>query len=348
MTQPFIDCAIELAERRAGRGHRQHRVRGRRRHRAPPVGAAARRSRPPNGYAAKFSTPFCMAVGFLDRKAGFAQFTDERVMEPEVLALAAKVSYVIDPHDEYPQNFSGHIRATLKDGTVREVRKPHMRGGAHEPLTDEEIQAKFLDNLQLRRLGHLAREAARAKPSTASSPAGKSICRWRGHEHARARRPSRPRHRERAQHRPRHRARARRRRRGGRDRRALGHRRRKRSRARNRSTRRAGDRDPRRYHRPGGGADAPWIRRSSASRDSTSSSTTPASGPKSPLEQLSLETWRQVMAVTLEGPLLLVQAALTALERRQRHDRQYRRADGVHGRRAPSSRRRPPRPGSTA
>jgi 3-oxoacyl-[acyl-carrier protein] reductase len=36
--------------------------------------------------------------------------------------------------------------------------------------------------------------------------------------------------------------------------------------------------------------------------------------PESALEQLSLEIWRQVMAVTLEGPLLLVQAALTALE----------------------------------
>jgi 3-oxoacyl-[acyl-carrier protein] reductase len=36
--------------------------------------------------------------------------------------------------------------------------------------------------------------------------------------------------------------------------------------------------------------------------------------PESPLEQLSLEAWRQVMAVTLEGPLLLVQAALGALE----------------------------------
>jgi 2-methylcitrate dehydratase PrpD len=69
-------------------------------------------------------------------------------MDPEVRALAATVSYVIDPHNDYPKNFSGHIRATLKDGTVREVRKPHMRGGAREPLTDVEIRAKFLDNLR--------------------------------------------------------------------------------------------------------------------------------------------------------------------------------------------------------
>jgi 2-methylcitrate dehydratase PrpD len=101
----------------------------------------------PNGYAAKFSTPYCIAVGFLDGKSGFEQFADERVMDPKVRALAATVSYVIDPHNDYPNNFSGHIRATLKDGTVHEVRRAHMRGGAHEPLTDEEIEAKFRDNL---------------------------------------------------------------------------------------------------------------------------------------------------------------------------------------------------------
>jgi 3-oxoacyl-[acyl-carrier protein] reductase len=38
---------------------------------------------------------------------------------------------------------------------------------------------------------------------------------------------------------------------------------------------------------------------------------------EAPLEQISLETWREVMAVTLEGPLLLAQAALSALEKYQ-------------------------------
>lgn len=148
MTQPFIDCAIELARANVraadivsmvcevGEGT-VHRL-----WEPLPLKRAV-----PNGYAAKFSTPYCIAVGFLDGKAGFEQFTDERVMDPAVRALAATVSYAIDPHNEYPKNFSGHIRATLKDGTVREVRKPHMRGGAHEPLTDEELEAKFRDNL---------------------------------------------------------------------------------------------------------------------------------------------------------------------------------------------------------
>lgn len=37
--------------------------------------------------------------------------------------------------------------------------------------------------------------------------------------------------------------------------------------------------------------------------------------PETPIERVSLEEWREVLAVTLEGPLLLVQAALPALER---------------------------------
>ena len=56
---------------------------------------------------AKFSTPYCIAVGFLDGKAGLEQFTDERAADPALRALAAKVSYVIDPNDEYPRNFTG-------------------------------------------------------------------------------------------------------------------------------------------------------------------------------------------------------------------------------------------------
>jgi 3-oxoacyl-[acyl-carrier protein] reductase len=37
--------------------------------------------------------------------------------------------------------------------------------------------------------------------------------------------------------------------------------------------------------------------------------------PEAPLEQLSLDAWRQVMAVLLDGPFLLAKAALPALER---------------------------------
>jgi 2-methylcitrate dehydratase PrpD len=160
MTQPFIDCAIELArsgvaaddiariECEVGEGT-VHRL-------WEPLAA---KQQVPNGYAGKFSTPYCIAVGFLDGRAGLGQFTDERVEDEAVRRLAGKVSYIVDPKDPYPRRFTGHIRATLKDGSVREVRRANMRGGSHDPLSANEVLAKFRDNA---RFGGWSEERAQA------------------------------------------------------------------------------------------------------------------------------------------------------------------------------------------
>jgi 2-methylcitrate dehydratase PrpD len=65
-----------------------------------------------------------------------------------VLALAAKVKFVIDPDNPYPNNYTGHIAATLKDGSVTEERQPYLRGGAQEPLTRQDVTDKFRLNAQ--------------------------------------------------------------------------------------------------------------------------------------------------------------------------------------------------------
>lgn len=148
MTQPYVDCAIELSQRgvsaddidsivcEVGEGT-VHRL-------WEPL---ASKQAVPNGYAGKFSTPYCVAVGFLDGSAGLAAFTDEKVHEPQLKSLASKVSYVVDPANPYPDRFTGHLRATLKDGTVHEIRRDNMRGGAHDPLPRKEFEAKFTGNM---------------------------------------------------------------------------------------------------------------------------------------------------------------------------------------------------------
>jgi 2-methylcitrate dehydratase PrpD len=80
------------------------------------------------------------------------------VRDPAVLALAAKVRYVVDPKNPYPNAFTGHIRAVLQDGRVVEERQPHFRGGANEPLTRQDIAEKFLLNAR-----HGGWDDARAK-----------------------------------------------------------------------------------------------------------------------------------------------------------------------------------------
>src|SRR6516162_5750772 len=146
MTHPYIDCARRLGRRvkaddvvemvcDVGEGT-VHRL-------WEPLAA---KQYPANGYAGKFSTPYCIACGFVRGNVGLSDFSDDAVRDPAVLALAAKVRYRIDLQNFYPKNFTGHIRATLRDGSVVEERQPHMRGGAHEPLTRADIEEKFFLN----------------------------------------------------------------------------------------------------------------------------------------------------------------------------------------------------------
>jgi 2-methylcitrate dehydratase PrpD len=147
MAQPYIDCARRLAARglkaediaeivcevAEGTVHRLW----------EPL---ASKQRPPNGYAAKFATPYLLATGFVTGGVGLGAFTEDAIRDPRVLALAAKVKYVIDPQNPYPANYTGHIRATMKDGSVIEERQPYLRGGAQEPLARQDVMDKFVLN----------------------------------------------------------------------------------------------------------------------------------------------------------------------------------------------------------
>jgi hypothetical protein len=64
-----------------------------------------------------------------------------------VLDLAGKVRYVVDPQNEYPRNYTGHLRAVLRNGQDIEIRQPYLRGGTREPLPQAEIVAKFRNNV---------------------------------------------------------------------------------------------------------------------------------------------------------------------------------------------------------
>ena len=104
---------------------------------------------PPTSYAAKFSLPFSIAVMLIRGRAGLEEFSDEAIRDPEILSLAKKVRYELDPTIDYPRHFSGHVKIKLADGTVLEENQPHPRGGLESPLPPEEIEAKFRANARL-------------------------------------------------------------------------------------------------------------------------------------------------------------------------------------------------------
>ena len=147
MAQPYIDCARRLAARGVkaedvseivcevaeGTVHRLW----------EPL---ADKQRPRNGYAAKFAVPYLLAAGLVHGGVGLGAFTESAIGDPRALVLAAKVKYVVHPDNPYPNNYTGHIRATLKDGSVIEERQPHLRGGAREPLSRQDVTDKFALN----------------------------------------------------------------------------------------------------------------------------------------------------------------------------------------------------------
>ena len=149
MAQPYIDCARRLAARGVksediseivcevaeGTVHRLW----------EPL---ADKQRPRNGYSAKFATPYLLAAGFVHGGVGLGAFTKAAIRNPKLLALAAKVKYVIDAQNPYPDSYTGHIRAIMKDGSVIEERQPHLRGGAQEPLTRQDVIDKFALNTE--------------------------------------------------------------------------------------------------------------------------------------------------------------------------------------------------------
>jgi 2-methylcitrate dehydratase PrpD len=153
MTQPFVDLAIEAGRKLDARGISLDRIasiecrvgEGTVHRLWEPL---ALKHAPPTGYAGKFSTPYCIAVGLTDRRAGLEQFTDQRVRDPALRALASRVRYVVDPANEYPRKFTGHLKITLEDSSTLELEQAYLRGGVAAPLSDAALEAKFRENMR--------------------------------------------------------------------------------------------------------------------------------------------------------------------------------------------------------
>jgi 2-methylcitrate dehydratase PrpD len=151
IAQPYMDCALRLRETRAVRPEDIVEIQCRTA--AGPVPRLweplASKHTPQNGYAAKFSLPYLLAVILTRGRASLAEFEDDVVRDPAVLAVASRVGYEVDPTIDYPRQFVGHLRVRLKDGRVLEEWQDHPRGGPDSPMGRYEIEAKFRGNASL-------------------------------------------------------------------------------------------------------------------------------------------------------------------------------------------------------
>ena len=147
MAQPFVDCAIKIRKKiknldeissitaKVGEGT-VHRL-------WEPL---KEKRQPSTPYSAKFSVPYCVAVGFIRGDAGLNEFNEKSINDKEILSLASKVNYEIDPNNEYPKNYTGTLICKTSKYEFIE-HQPCFRGGIREPLTKDDIDKKYNANL---------------------------------------------------------------------------------------------------------------------------------------------------------------------------------------------------------
>ena len=105
--------------------------------------------KPQNSYDAQFSVHYVIATTFLREKFGLSELEDEVISDPEILNLCAKVSFTDDPDSAYPGYFSGAIQLDTRDGRTLEHREQINRGATENPLSDDDIKAKYYGNATL-------------------------------------------------------------------------------------------------------------------------------------------------------------------------------------------------------
>jgi 2-methylcitrate dehydratase PrpD len=101
---------------------------------------------PQTGLQSKFSIYHSAAVSFLDGGAGIAQYSDERALADEVVALRRKVRVSVD---ERFRKDEAHVCVVDADGVRHEAHVDHAAGTVDNPMSDAALERKFMANAEL-------------------------------------------------------------------------------------------------------------------------------------------------------------------------------------------------------
>lgn len=108
-------------------------------------------SEPQDTYRAKFCPPYTFAVALIDRKVGIAQYTEQRIRDPQVLALMRRVKVSVRDDiragdgESLADYGEADIAITLKDGRVLTKRAVHARGWPGLPASWDDLSGKFVE-----------------------------------------------------------------------------------------------------------------------------------------------------------------------------------------------------------
>jgi 2-methylcitrate dehydratase PrpD len=94
----------------------------------------------------RVSLQYSVAEALHAGELGKHAYREESRRNPEILGLARKVRYHVDPNYPGPGRFKGAVKVTMKSGRQFEEVEEYNRGSAENPMTYEELHAKFDEN----------------------------------------------------------------------------------------------------------------------------------------------------------------------------------------------------------
>ena len=102
---------------------------------------------PEGEYQAKFSLQYVIAHALVHGSVRLVAFAPERLLDPNVRAVLAKVEVTADPilSKGYPNQRAAQIEVELNDGKIHQHFQPFRKGDPEMPLTDDEVNDKFLE-----------------------------------------------------------------------------------------------------------------------------------------------------------------------------------------------------------
>ena len=94
---------------------------------------------------ADHSLPYVIAAALVDRQVTPAQFEPERIMDDTIRAQLRKVEVVADPEIEavFPELQRVKVTIETTEGTSHTKQLDYPKGDPRNPLTDDEVEAKF-------------------------------------------------------------------------------------------------------------------------------------------------------------------------------------------------------------
>lgn len=104
-----------------------------------------RKRKPVTHVDAQFSLPWAIAVAICKNRTGIYEFRGDVLEDPEVLELAQRVAWELDPAAEamYPRAYPSTLIAELNDGRKLTAHVDYPKGDPENPATKKEILAKF-------------------------------------------------------------------------------------------------------------------------------------------------------------------------------------------------------------